>query len=1305
EGFNGTYNQSNAAWTPSFSIGYNGATPAGLTQRDRFAMQSPVTNHWSASGDPANHAFMPDCFSKFLLTPGTYTGPVAPPAIPVPANDELATAQVLTPNEGPCVALCGTYYTSRGATASADPTSCAGIADDDVWFTFTGNGTDSYTVTLRNSPNYDGDMEIFNGGVPVVCQSATAAGLIETFNLGVVSGPREIRVFDNLAGSGASGQFSICVNTVAAPPANDDICGAIGLTTAGTCINTQGNMLNATASPEAACTGTPNRDMWYSFSPLTTSDQIRVQSLGTVNAVLQVFSSDDDLCTGALTSVACVNNTTTGGLETYSGPWTLGDTYFIRVYHAAGGSASGLFNICITGQVPGCLTTSVPANAGTLCTTGGPGTLSWTAVAGAAVYDVYLDAGAGPATTLVSFEQAGTTYNTAPLANGGYSWRVVPKNAVGEAVGCTDRTFTVAPAPSSSITAVGPTSFCSPGSVLLTADNLAGTRVWSPGGATTPSITATATGNYTVAVTVGACTTVSAPVAVTAQSAPVVSASATPESICAGGATALNATGSYAYCASTHASGCGTDAIVLVELEDLSQASGCSGGAYFDYTAVSASLLAGNIYTVDVTMGSDGNQYAAAWIDYNADGDFDDVDEFLGASGNVGANGTASLNFEVPLGAANGPIRMRVIGGNDAAILGTQSCGVSSSPWGETEDYTVIISGGANINITYEWSAPGSALMDDPLSATPVASGVAPLPYTFTVTATSGLGCETEATATVTLDMTDTDGDGVIDCEDTCPEVVGVEGGPCVLNASPYLSGHLESCTCVPNACAQPVIIELRADPGHANEAGWEILDPSNFIVCKGGYLDVAYGPNQIPQTDFCCLEAGSYRLRVYDSAGDGFVSGGVVGGYQLREASGSQRRIIDNFKNFTNLAGGPPDISAMATSLDNGRFELPVGVDAPIFSSCDKEDWVNYQFLVATENPVVSAQFLSNPTNSGYEFWFFNPNGTYSYRRFRSHSTSDGTGSGPTRACHFKINRNVPLPPGNQATNQEIPYSTLLNVRIRGRANGNNLTFGPACRFKIDYSQAACPVVKLQDNPAVTTDFSCGVSKNFGGANATINKITATPPQFTPAAPAGQVRFQFRFRVPGEIDNELSNPWACIVRPPQTSATLYLNWTTGQKLKCNTTYEVDVRVSKDGGATWCVGGATTNPADCGVTVSPWGKVCNVTIGTSTFCPVELAGGSNNLAVQGNGTLTMFPNPNRGDQVFISLSEVATGVNTVSVDIFDLSGKKVTTRAIAVQDGNVNTYLKLNGDLAGGMYMVNITAGDKTYTERLVIQP
>ncbi|MBK6344210.1 MAG: T9SS type A sorting domain-containing protein, partial [Flavobacteriales bacterium] len=70
----------------------------------------------------------------------------------------------------------------------------------------------------------------------------------------------------------------------------------------------------------------------------------------------------------------------------------------------------------------------------------------------------------------------------------------------------------------------------------------------------------------------------------------------------------------------------------------------------------------------------------------------------------------------------------------------------------------------------------------------------------------------------------------------------------------------------------------------------------------------------------------------------------------------------------------------------------------------------------------------------------------------------------------------------------------------------------------------------------------------------------------------------------------------------------------------------------------------------------------------------------------------------RGDQLFVSLSSVAEGVQTVNVDIYDAFGKRVSARTIAVQDGYLNTVLDLNGELANGVYMVNIAAGAKTCT-------
>lgn len=87
-----------------------------------------------------------------------------------------------------------------------------------------------------------------------------------------------------------------------------------------------------------------------------------------------------------------------------------------------------------------------------------------------------------------------------------------------------------------------------------------------------------------------------------------------------------------------------------------------------------------------------------------------------------------------------------------------------------------------------------------------------------------------------------------------------------------------------------------------------------------------------------------------------------------------------------------------------------------------------------------------------------------------------------------------------------------------------------------------------------------------------------------------------------------------------------------------------------------------------------------------------------------DGTLTLYPNPNNSNQLFINLSEVASDVMTVSVDIFDLTGKRITARTIAVADGFVKANIDLHNELANGLYMVNITAGEKIYNERLVIQ-
>jgi hypothetical protein len=108
-----------------------------------------------------------------------------------------------------------------------------------------------------------------------------------------------------------------------------------------------GSSLTATGSVQASCSGVADDDVWYSFVAPGNGANVRVQSVGTYNAAFQVFSSITNDCNN-LVRIACVNATSTGGLETtvLSG-LTTGNTYHVRVYHSLGGAANGSFTICV----------------------------------------------------------------------------------------------------------------------------------------------------------------------------------------------------------------------------------------------------------------------------------------------------------------------------------------------------------------------------------------------------------------------------------------------------------------------------------------------------------------------------------------------------------------------------------------------------------------------------------------------------------------------------------------------------------------------------------------------------------------------------------------------------------------------------------------------------------------------------------------------------------------------------------------------------------------------------------------------
>ena len=149
--------------------------------------------------------------------------------------------------------------------------------------------------------------------------------------------------------------------------------------------------------------------------------------------------------------------------------------------------------------------------------------------------------------------------------------------------------------------------------------------------------------------------------------------------------------------------------IDLVQLGSISRTSGANAG-YYDGTALSTTVAAGSAQTISLSAGFTGSaytEYFKVYIDYNQNGVFTDAGELVvNATGSTSAT-TRSFSFTVPTTAKSGNTRLRVVMSDNSA---TTSCG--SYSYGETEDYTVSISGGARLGGSTARTSNPNALAD-----------------------------------------------------------------------------------------------------------------------------------------------------------------------------------------------------------------------------------------------------------------------------------------------------------------------------------------------------------------------------------------------------------------------------------------------------------------------------------------------------------------------------------------------------------------------------------------------------------------
>jgi hypothetical protein len=250
-------------------------------------------------------------------------------------------------------------------------------------------------------------------------------------------------------------------------------------------------------------------------------------------------SGPTTFCSGGsatLTSSSSTGNTWSTGATTQSITVTQGGNYTVSVSNGSCSAASNATSVVVN---------STPATP--TISASGPTTFC-----------------SGGSLTLTSSSATGNTWSTGAISqsiivnqSGNYTVSVSNGNCSSTS---NMTTVTVNPIPATpTISASGPTTFCSGGSVILTSSISTG-NTWSTG-ATTQSITVTQSGNYTVSVSNGNCSNSSAVTQINVNPIPNSTINASgPTTFCSGGSVTLTSTSSSG---NTWSTGATTQSIIV----------------------------------------------------------------------------------------------------------------------------------------------------------------------------------------------------------------------------------------------------------------------------------------------------------------------------------------------------------------------------------------------------------------------------------------------------------------------------------------------------------------------------------------------------------------------------------------------------------------------------------------------------------------------------------------------------------------------------------------------------------------------
>ncbi|MDP4761501.1 MAG: Ig-like domain-containing protein, partial [Crocinitomicaceae bacterium] len=456
-------------------------------------------------------------------------------------------------------ATTGGVWTSSDASIATVSTTgvVTGVAAGSATITYTvtnGNGCSS-AVTATVNVNTGTTATITAGGTTTFCEGGS---VVLTANAGSTydwsNGAQTQAITVTAGGSyyvtvtNASGCSSTSAATVVTVNATPTVAALTGATTV--CAGSTTTMASATTG------GT------WSTSDATVAT---VSSTGVVTGVaagtatITYTVTDGNGCTGTASATVTVNAITAGTISA-NGTTTFCDGGSVTLTASAGSSyawSNGAQTQSINVTTSGTYYVSVGNASG--CTTISPAVVvTVNALPTVAALTGATTVCAGSTTTMASATTGGTWSTSDATVATVSSTGVVTGVAAGTATitytvtngnGCTaaaTASVTVNTAATATITAGGATTFCSGGSVVLTAST-GSSYAWS-NGAQTQAITVTAGGSYYVTVTnASGCSSTSTATVVTVNQTPIAAISSTGSTSCLGSTVTLTATGGISY--------------------------------------------------------------------------------------------------------------------------------------------------------------------------------------------------------------------------------------------------------------------------------------------------------------------------------------------------------------------------------------------------------------------------------------------------------------------------------------------------------------------------------------------------------------------------------------------------------------------------------------------------------------------------------------------------------------------------------------------------------------------------------------